>query len=37
MSIEIVDLPMKHVDFPVRFVKIYQARYKINMENILCF
>ena len=29
MAIEIVDLPMKHGDFPVRYVNVYQ---RVNLE-----
>ena len=30
MAIEIVDLPIKHGDFPVRYVNVYQRVYLSN-------
>ena len=34
MAIEIVDLPMKNGDFPVRYVNVYQ---RVDMVKMACW
>ena len=34
MAIEIVDLPIKHGDFPVRYVNVYQKVTPIKSHSI---
>ena len=36
MAIEIVDLPIAHGHFPVRYVNVYQAGY-FSTSHIFCY
>ena len=33
MAIEIVSFPIKHGDFPVRYLNVYQRVYRIIMDS----